>query len=75
MSGDRLTVWTSEPPTREGYYWVRGAQSDPRTELARVQLYGGEFSSVHLFGWEDGEPLSSPYFVGATWFGPLEAPA
>lgn len=71
-------VWTTETPTREGYYWLRSDKND-FPEVVRISVDYGENDTPFVV--QSGHPANTgvQYLrdfkgVGCQWAGPLEVP-
>ncbi len=73
---DSRPQWTHEMPTREGYYWTRGAKRD-HTMVVEVRV---DYSIVSTpFVVQVGHPADTGIqflasYQGCQWAGPIEAP-
>lgn len=64
-----MSGWTADPPTANGYYWLR---TDGRTDIVRV--FGDARTGPLL--WAPDRPAAHglPVIPGGEWCGPLEPP-
>jgi hypothetical protein len=66
-----MLTWTSEKPTKPGWYWWRRGHADP----ARLIYHGAEWDRIVDFAGLD-EPVTfiSGHLIEGEWAGPLEPP-
>lgn len=67
------TTWTTEYPTKPGYYWIRNHGED-RPEIAEVFLrHDGEIRVYLKYDYDSRGPEDKD-ILSAEWFGPIEPP-
>lgn len=62
----RKLLWTTEKPSRPGWYWRRGTYRDPSPIIVEVDGAG-------YFQWPDGS-FDDVQVTGGEWAGPLDPP-
>lgn len=73
---DVRPVWSHEPPTREGYYWVRGGKRDEVT-VVHVTLDYSEKEVPFVVQSGSAADTGAAYlrdYHDCQWCGPLEFP-
>jgi hypothetical protein len=76
-------IWTSEYPTKPGFYWLRYAMyqtgdyqhihlSEQLVQASRFQYTVDEGIRIKFIG--ESTPLSRKDFAQAEWFGPIQPP-
>lgn len=61
--------WTSEKPTKPGYYWLRGADADAQLVRVYRARLSGAMRVESIEGWNDVVDD-----ISCQWAGPLEEP-
>lgn len=73
-------IWTTETPTKPGYYWLRNVDTHSRykasaPQVVRVYEAGNGFPGnfdIALHG--DDRTIEFRHIINAEWAGPLEPP-
>ena len=78
-------TWTTEFPTKPGYYWIRNYafDIDPKdivrdSDIVQVEreYYGGDdYGPISHFRFTGNEyPIKQSELLQAEWYGPIEPP-
>ena len=62
--------WTTDPPTKEGWYWVRRKGEESEIEVVFIDGWGDGVFTVRATG---SEISTSPNYF-SHWLGPLPEP-